>query len=155
MAMTTCKECKGKVSDRAPMCPHCGFGMAQALEEAVRRQAGQTAGPGMAPRQAPSPFEEKRGHRRIEHITMVKVDGKTAMLFNISKSGLKLSSPFQPRPGNVDIALETDEEVFELKGTVRWVSGRRSFSNMMDFGVEIIAPPPAYIALLEKLESLR
>ena len=153
MAMTTCKECKGKVSDRAPMCPHCGFGTA--LEDAIRLEVGKAVGAGLTPRPlAASPFEEKRGCRRIEHITMVRVDGKTAMLFNISRSGLKLSSPFQPRPGNVDISLETDEAVFELKGTVRWVSGRRSFSNLTDFGVEIIDPPPAYIALLEKLESL-
>ncbi|MFR2832301.1 MAG: zinc ribbon domain-containing protein, partial [Finegoldia magna] len=25
MALTTCPECAGKVSDRAAACPHCGY----------------------------------------------------------------------------------------------------------------------------------
>ena len=32
MALINCKECKGKVSDKALMCPHCGFGMSPTLE---------------------------------------------------------------------------------------------------------------------------
>jgi hypothetical protein len=128
MAITTCSECKGKISDKALLCPHCGFGIERALEE-------------------------KRRHRRIDHNTMVRVNGKTAMLFNISRSGLKLSSPFTPQVGNVDISLETGETVFTLQGTIRWVSGRRSFSNLVDFGVEIINPPPAYNEFVGRVES--
>jgi hypothetical protein len=153
MAITTCSECKGKISDKALLCPHCGFGMERALEDAVRKQFQGTAQAILPPRpEAASTLEEKRRHRRIDHNTMVRVNGETAMLFNISRSGLKLSSPFTPQVGNVDISLETGETVFTLQGTIRWVSGRRSFSNLVDFGVEIISPPPAYNEFIDRLE---
>jgi hypothetical protein len=142
MAMTICSECKGEKSDKALMCPHCGFGLEQSLEDVLRRRIQEIR----------PVHEEKRRHRRIDLRTMVRVNGETAMLFNISRSGLKLSSPFKPQTGNVDISLDNGETVFALKGVIRWVSGRRSFSNLVDFGVEIIAAPPEYYAFLDELE---
>jgi hypothetical protein len=156
MTLTTCSECKGKMSDRASMCPHCGFGLGQALEDMVQmhvQRAVQAALPLRPPLAVPG--EEKRRHRRIDHNTMVKVEGETAMLFNISRSGLKLSSPFAPRTGNVAISLETGDRTYALKGTVRWVSARRSFSNLVDFGVEIIEAPPEYYEFVDQLKPAR
>jgi hypothetical protein len=130
--------------------------MAPALERLWRAQA-REAFVVRTPAPAPvlSAFEEKRRHRRIEHRTTVRVNGETAMLFNISRSGLKLSSPFQPRPGLVRIVVETDRVSFALSGEVRWVSQRRSFSNLLDFGVEILAPPGDYSRFVEELAAAR
>ena len=99
--------------------------------------------------------EEKRRHPRIEHRTFVRVDGRAAMLFNVSRSGLKLASPFQPRPGRVDVELEAGEYSFALQGSVRWVSRRRSFSNLVDFGVEILDPPDGYLDFVGQLAPRR
>jgi len=144
MAMTTCSECKGRMSDRAPMCPHCGFGLEQAFEKLQRR----LAAPGFFPAGS-----EKRRQRRIEIKTMVRVDGEVALLFNISRSGMMLSTPVYPKGPAVDVTLETGEKVFELKGVIRWVSGKRSFSNLVDFGLEITAAPAGYNELIDRLES--
>jgi hypothetical protein len=38
MALIHCSECKGKVSDKALLCPHCGFGISGALENLLRQQ---------------------------------------------------------------------------------------------------------------------
>lgn len=35
MALMICPDCKNKVSDRASMCPVCGFPVAQAVAEAM------------------------------------------------------------------------------------------------------------------------
>ncbi len=128
----------------------------QALEDMVQQQV-QKALQSALPRRPPlaSPGEEKRRHPRIDHNTMVKVDGETAMLFNISRSGLKLSSPFAPRTGNVAISLETGDRTYALKGIIRWVSARRSFSNLVDFGVEIIEAPPEYYEFVDRLDPPR
>jgi hypothetical protein len=83
--------------------------------------------------------------------TMVRVNGETAMLFNISKSGMKLSSPFTPTSANVDVTLDNGEKTFTMKGEVRWVSGKRSFSNLVDFGVEISEAPADYYEFVELL----
>lgn len=145
MAMTTCSECKGKVSDQAWMCPHCGFVMGQELEEFLKWQRTMSAP------EVSLGGEEKRRHRRIDIKTMVRVDGETAMLFNISKSGMKLSSPFTPKAANVDVTLDNGERVFAMKGAIRWVSGKRSFSNLIDFGVEISEASPEYYEFIDIL----
>jgi hypothetical protein len=147
MALKSCSECKGKISDKAIMCPHCGFGLGGDLEALLRR-LGATASPG-AP--AAANFEEKRRHRRLELRTMVQVDGEKALLFNLSRSGLLLSAPFHPKGPDVDVTLDNGEQHFALKGTIRWVNKKRSFSNLIDFGVEIVEAPPAYYEFVDQL----
>ena len=43
MAIIHCKECNGKVSDKALMCPHCGFGTQKNLENILLTQKSKTA----------------------------------------------------------------------------------------------------------------
>jgi hypothetical protein len=143
MAMTTCSECQGKISDQALICPHCGIGLKRALETFSR----------LWPAPRPAPGVEKRRYPRIEIKTLVHVDGEKTLLFNISRGGMLLSSPSYPKGPDVHITLEAGEEEFTLKGVVRWVSGKRSFSNLIDFGVEIIFPPAGYREFVERLES--
>jgi len=73
------------------------------------------------------------------------------MLFNISKYGMKLASPFTPKTPSVDITLDNGETVFEMKGIVRWVSSKQTFSNLIDFGVEITEAPPGYYDFIDRL----
>ncbi len=143
MAMTNCNECKGKISDQALLCPHCGIGLEKALGTLARRW----------PALHPDAGVEKRRYPRIEIKTLVEVDGERALLFNISREGMLLSSPSFPKGPAVDVTLEAGELHFKLKGVVRWVSGKRSFSNLIDFGVEINSPPAGYREFVERLES--
>ncbi len=108
-------------------------------------------GAAIAPPAADAAWEEKRRHPRIEHRTTVRIDGRTAMLFNVSRGGLKLSSPSTPPAGAVDIEVEAGDETFRLKGIVRWKGAKRSFSNLLDFGVEVVDPPRAYLEFVERL----
>jgi hypothetical protein len=134
------------------MCPHCGLGMDQTLGNLLRQQMTRAAQqevfnkPNIAQAR-----EEKRAHRRIDLKMMVKINQETAMLFNISKYGMELSSPFTPKTPSVDITLDNGEKVFEMKGTIRWVSSKRSFSNLIDMGVEISDAPPDYYEFIDKL----
>jgi len=152
MALISCGECKGKVSDKALICPHYGFGMSQTLENLLRQQMTRAAHqevfnkPDIA-----QAWEEKRAHKRIDIKIMVKINQETAMLFNISKYGMKLASPFTPKTPSVDITLDNGEKVFELKGSIRGVSSKHSFSNLIDFGVEISETPPGYYEFIDKL----
>jgi hypothetical protein len=82
---------------------------------------------------------------------MVKINREAAMLFNISKSGMKLATAFSPKEPNVDITLDNGENLFAMKGTIRWVSSKRSFSNLIDIGVEISAAPPEYYQFIDQL----
>lgn len=152
MAMIRCSECKGKVSDKALICPHCGFGITGALENLLHQQRLRENHQEVfnTPDNSRS-WEEKRAHKRIDIKIMVKINQETAMLFNISKSGMKLASPFFPKDPKVDIILDNGENIFNMKGTILWVSSKRSFSNLIDFGVEISAAPSGYYEFIDQL----
>jgi hypothetical protein len=152
MAMIRCSECKGKVSDKALICPHCGLGISGALEDLLRQQRSRENHQEVfnTPDNSRS-WEEKRAHKRIDIKIMVKINQETAMLFNISKSGMKLASPYFPKDPKVDIILDNGENIFNMKGTILWVSSKRSFSNLIDFGVEISAAPPGYYEFIDQL----
>lgn len=152
MALIKCKECKEKVSDQALMCPHCGFGMSPTLETFLRQQRTRAAHQEVFNKaDMAQSHEEKRTHKRIDIKMMVKINQETAVLFNISKYGMKLASPFTPKIPEVDITLDNGEKVFTMKGTIRWVSSKHSFSNLIDFGVEISEAPPDYYEFIDKL----
>ena len=113
MALIQCKECNGKVSDKALMCPHCGFGMPQTLENLLHQQKTRAAHQEVFNKtNTEQTLAEKRAHKRIDIKMMVKVNQETAMLFNISKYGMKLASPFPPKNPGIDITLDNGEKVF-------------------------------------------
>ena len=152
MTLIHCSECKGKVSDKALICPHCGFGISQGLDNLPQQQMTRAAHQEVSNNLGIAQnLEEKRAFKRIDIKIMVKVNQETAMLFNISKSGMKLASPFFPKDPNVDITIDNGEKVFAMKGTIRWVSSKRSFSNLIDFGVDISEAPPTYYEFVDQL----
>lgn len=130
----TCPSCGFRI-DPDPQTPQC----ARANPNAAKSGAGN--------------FEEKRRHPRLELRTMVEVNGEKALLFNISTSGLMLSTPFQPPGSEVQITLDNSEQFFTLKGAVRWVGKKRTFSNLVDFGVEILEPPLTFLEFVERMRS--
>ncbi len=157
MALKICSECKGKVSDKALLCPHCGFCAPQTLENLLRQQitSADAHQEVFTKQNTGSSWEEKRAHKRIDIKILIQVNRETAMLFNISKSGMKLAAPFIPKAPSVDITLDNGEQVFEMKGIVRWVSGKKTFSNLIDFGVEISGAPLGYYEFIDKLLALQ
>jgi N6-adenosine-specific RNA methylase IME4 len=66
---------------------------------------------------------------------------------------MKLATPVHHNDSNVDIALDNGEKVMMLKGIIRWVSSKRSFSNIIDIGVEISTAPPEYYEFIDKMLS--
>jgi hypothetical protein len=147
MALIRCSECKGKVSDKAWMCPHCGF--------TLQKNQGDKSGTGHEeirdPSRLPPTQDEKRAYKRIQLRMMAKINQETARIYDISKSGMKLATPLPHPDPHIDITLTHGEKIFHIKGIIRWVSGKRSFSNLIDMGVEISAAPPEYYQFIDEL----
>ena len=135
MAMTHCSECHGKVSDQAWMCPHCGFGLQQ-----NPKNQGQTK-----KTVVPQAADEKRAYKRINIRMLAKINQETARISNISKGGMKLITPIPHKDPNIDITLDNGGKIFSIKGIIRWVDSKHSFSNLIDIGVEITAAAPPNI----------
>jgi hypothetical protein len=140
------------VSDKALMCPHCGFGMQKNLENILLAQKNKTDHQSIIDKaNVPLDQDERRAHKRINIKMMTKINHETARLCNISKGGMKLASPFSPKNPRIDITLDNGKKVFNVKGIIRWVSSKRSFSNLVDIGVEISEAPQEYYEFIDQL----
>jgi hypothetical protein len=152
MALIHCSECKGKVSDKALICPHCGFGLQKSPESKLAAQKPRTVHQDIIDKSSiPAVQDEKRAHKRINIKMMAKINHETARICNISKGGMKLSTPVAHSDPNVEIMLDNGEKIINVKGTIRWVSSKRSFSNIIDIGVEISDAPPDYYEFVDEL----
>jgi hypothetical protein len=152
MSLIHCSECKGKVSDKALMCPHCGLGMQKNMPNTLTPQTPRTRHQEIIDKSnVPPAQDERRVHKRINIKMMAKINNETARLCNISKSGMKLATPIAHNDPNVDIMLDNGENIINLKGTIRWVSSKRSFSNIIDIGVEISEAPAEYYAFVNQM----
>jgi len=152
MALIHCSECKGKVSDKALMCPHCGFGLQKNMETLSPPNKSGTAYPHISKKaDIPLAHDERRAHQRIGIKMMAKINNETARICDISKGGMKLATPSTHKDPNIEITLDNGEKVINVKGTIRWVSSKRSFSNIIDIGVEIATAPPEYYEFIDQL----
>jgi hypothetical protein len=152
MTLIHCSECKGKVSDKALMCPHCGLGLQKNLKKTLLSQKPRTMHQEIIDKSnIPPAQDERRIHKRINIKMMAKINNETARLCNISKGGMKLATPIAHNDPSVDITLDNGEKIINLKGTIRWVSSKRSFSNIIDIGVEISEAPQEYYLFIDQL----
>jgi hypothetical protein len=152
MALIPCGECKGKVSDQAVMCPHCGFGLQKNKEpRGVAKKSGTAYQNIVDQADVPLAQDERRSHKRINIKMMAKINHETARICNISKGGMKLATPVAHTDPHVEIMLDNGEKIINVKGTIRWVSSKRSFSNIIDIGVEISEAPPDYYEFIDQL----
>jgi uncharacterized Zn finger protein (UPF0148 family) len=152
MALIHCSECKGKVSDKALLCPHCGFGLQKNPEKKSPVQKSATAFQEIVKQSSvPLAQDERRADKSINIKMMAKINQETARLCNISKGGMKLATPVAHNDPSVSITLDNGEKIINLKGIIRWVSSKRSFSNIIDIGVEISEAPPEYYSFIDQL----
>ncbi|MCX6555228.1 MAG: PilZ domain-containing protein [Candidatus Aminicenantes bacterium] len=152
MALIHCSECKGKVSDKALLCPHCGVELQKNTEnKLVIKKPGTVYQNIVDEADVPLAQDERRAHKRINIKMMAKINHETARICNISKGGMKLATPVAHTDPKVEIMLDNGEKIINVKGTIRWVSSKRSFSNIIDIGVEISEAPPEYYEFLDQL----
>lgn len=152
MAIVHCSECKGKVSDKALLCPHCGFGLQKNIEDIPPSNKSGTAYQHIGKKaDIPLAHDEKRAHKRINIKMMAKINNETARICDISKGGMKLATPVTHADPNINVTIDNGEKIINLKGTIRWVSNKRSFSNIIDIGVEISEAPPEYYSFIDQL----
>jgi len=92
---------------------------------------------------------ERRIHKRIKKNTFVQLNNKIALLIDISEGGMLLGLKEIPGDHEVDIKLKIQEKSFKLKGVVKWIRDRDSFSGLSSIGIMLIDPPEKYRKLIQ------
>jgi len=133
MALMNCPECKSLVSNKAVLCPHCGL-----------KIASSPAGDGTLE-------TDRRQSKRIKKKILLKINGELGLLTDISRLGIRLSTTTVPSNRTVNIKLKVDDDTFQLKGIIRWEQKKRSFSNLIEIGVEVNEAPEGYYEFINGL----
>lgn len=133
MALVNCPECKSLISNKAILCPHCGLKIVDhaGVEE--------------------KPESDRRKSKRLKKKILLKINGELGLLTDISRQGIRLSTTTVPSDRTVHIKLKVDEETFELNGIIRWEQNKRSFSNLIEIGVQVKEAPEGYYEFIDEL----
>ena len=91
---------------------------------------------------------EKRKDRRERindvNVIKIKVEGKAAVLVDVSKKGLQLIIPFYPKNPSIVVTFELDDKIYEIHGKVHWVSDSPFSDNQFQVGLSIVKAPEEY-----------
>lgn len=82
---------------------------------------------------------------------ILKVNNKPGSLIDISRSGLRLSTALTKTPRQVDIALKTDNRIFNIQGSIQWICNQDKHRRSTELGVRISDPPREYSQFLDTL----
>ena len=92
---------------------------------------------------------------RIDKKLLIKVEGETCVMQDISKNGMRLMSRVLFKTQTVDINFTMDDIEVELQGQIRWIQKRPTVYDQAQYlvGVYLLDPPEEYIELVEKLSE--
>ena len=84
---------------------------------------------------------------------MVKLDQASAILVDISKNGIRVSSGTAPNHRKIRIELNNESQNLTLQGDVRWIKRKVALQKLYDIGISIVEAPDDYYQFIETLQS--
>lgn len=94
---------------------------------------------------------ERRAHKRIKKQSIVRLNGKMALLTDISEGGMLLGSYERPADPEVNIEIKIQENSFKLNGMVKWMKEKDSFSGLNSIGIMLKDPPEKFRKLIKNI----
>ncbi len=94
---------------------------------------------------------DRRKHKRIKKNMVLKVNNKPSTLVDISRDGLRVSTPLSKTPRDIDIALKAENKNLNLQGIIQWVRNQGPRKRSTELGVRIPNPSQEYNQFLDTL----
>ncbi len=95
---------------------------------------------------------EKRKAIRKKKRIMIKLDQTSAILVDISKDGLRVSSGIAPTHRKVNIELNNENQNLNLEGNIRWIKRKVALQKLYEIGIAIISAPDSYYQFIDSLQ---
>lgn len=95
---------------------------------------------------------DKRENSRFKARLLVKIDEKTAVINDISRTGLNISVPIMPKKRRVNISLEFENMKLEFGALIMWARRKLSYGDKNILGLTIINPNDEYFRICEQFE---
>jgi hypothetical protein len=94
---------------------------------------------------------DRRKYKRIKKNMVLKVNNKPGTLVDISRNGLRVSTPLSQTPRDIDIALKAENKNLNLQGIIQWVRNKGPRNRSTELGVRIPNPSQEYDQFLDTL----
>jgi hypothetical protein len=96
---------------------------------------------------------EERQRERIRKKLLIKVEGQSSVMVDMSANGMKLIVPVLLKKREVDITFEMKDHSLDLTGCIRWIRKEQTIYDQAQYqvGVYFEEPPAEYIELIENL----
>ncbi len=96
---------------------------------------------------------EERQRDRIRKKLLIKVEGQSSIMADMSKNGMRLILPVLLKKQTISITFQMENLKLELKGIIRWIKKETTVYDQAQYqvGVYLMEPPEEYILLVEKL----
>jgi len=93
---------------------------------------------------------DKRKDMRIRKRLMAKINNHSSILVDISRSGFKFSTAAIPKTRDVEITLQADNQVFNVKGYTRWISQKVATQQLYEIGITVKEASAEYYQFLDQ-----
>ncbi len=94
---------------------------------------------------------ERREYKRIKKQSLVRLNDKMALLIDISEGGMLLGTYELPADPEVNIEIKIRENSFKLKGIIRWIREKDSFSGLHSVGIMLKDQPEKFRKLMHSI----
>ncbi len=94
---------------------------------------------------------DKRRHERKKKRILIRMNGKPAVLQDISRSGIQLTCATIPGERQVDITIQYEDKTYDLTGLIRWVRRQVTFHSPKNIGISLNNPPKEYLSFIDNL----
>ncbi len=94
---------------------------------------------------------DRRKYKRIKKNMVLKVNNKPGTLVDISRNGLRVSTPLSQTPRDIDIALKAENKNLNFQGIIQWVRNQGPRNRSTELGVRIPNPSQEYDQFLDTL----
>jgi PilZ domain len=96
---------------------------------------------------------EQEHKKRIHKKLLIKVDGQSCVMEDMSRNGMKLVIPVLLKKRQVTINFRMEPLELEMQGYVRWIHKEPTVYDQAQYqvGLYITDPPDEYITLVENL----
>lgn len=148
MTSFNCPRCGNSIENSALQCEKCGF-----ADTAFIQELNQTLNE--AHEAAPQPDYKRVDRRRQERIKnriRVLMNGRPAILIDISEGGIRLSAESLPADPRVEITLLSDTVPITLEGEIRWYSQLDPLIRHREAGIAFSQVPDSLRDYLKNLE---
>jgi hypothetical protein len=99
---------------------------------------------------------EKRKFKRFKTRQIAKIDGKLAVVNDVSHKGIQVSTSLSPKNRKIDISFEVPNgEKITVVGLIQWIKWKKRLQSPNQMGISIKNATPEYLQFVESCNILQ